>query len=86
MDYNFNFLTPGTFEHLVQSLSRKILGNGLITFGDGPDGGREATFEGKAPSPGETDCWEGRWVIQAKFKAREDNKKDFNWWISTIMT
>ena len=26
MDYNFNFLTPGTFEHLVQSLSRKILG------------------------------------------------------------
>lgn len=79
MDYNFNFLTLGTFEHLIQSLSRKILGNGLITFGDGPDGGREATFEGKAPFPSNEECWTGRWVIQAKFKAREDKKKDFNW-------
>ena len=79
MDYNFNFLTPGTFEHLIQSLSRKILGNGLTTFGDGPDGVREATFDGKAPFPSEKKCWKGKWVIQAKFKAREDNKKDFNW-------
>jgi hypothetical protein len=66
MDYNFNSLTPGTFEHLVQSLSRKILGNGLITFGDGPDGGREATFDGEAPSPCEKKCWKREWVIQGR--------------------
>jgi len=82
MDYNFDALNPRDFEHLIQSLARKILGNGLITFGDGPDGGREATFEGKAPFPGEADCWEGNWIIQAKFKSRaakETNKSACDW-------
>jgi hypothetical protein len=55
------------------------LGNGLITFGDGPDGGREAAFEGEAPFPGEKECWEGKWIIQAKFKTRDEDKDDFNW-------
>lgn len=79
MDYNFNSLDSRSFEHLIQALSRKILGDSLIAFGDGPDGGREATFEGKVKFPNENENWGGKWILQAKFKTREDNKNDFNW-------
>ena len=84
MDYNFYSLNPRTFEQLIQSLARKLLGNGMITFGDGPDGGREAVFDGRAPFPGPKDCREGRWILQAKFKSRvahaqDDHKANFNW-------
>ena len=84
MDYNFYSLNPRTFEQLIQSLARKLLGNGMITFGDGPDGGREAVFDGMAPFPGPKDCREGRWILQAKFKSRtlhawDDRKTNFNW-------
>jgi hypothetical protein len=41
MEYNFYSLNPRTFEQLIQSLARNLLGNGTITFGDGPDGGRD---------------------------------------------
>ena len=36
------------FEELTQSLAIKHFGPGVEIFGEGPDGGREATFEGKA--------------------------------------
>jgi hypothetical protein len=55
MDYNFYSLNPRTFEQLIQSLARKLLGNGMITFGDGPDGGREAVFDGMAPKEKDKD-------------------------------
>jgi hypothetical protein len=79
MNYTFNHLSPDIFENLIQSLSRKILGNSTLTFGAGPDGGREATFEGMAPFPSEKECWQGKWIIQAKFRNRPDSKTDFNW-------
>lgn len=80
MDYNFNGLNTTVFEELIQSLTRKILGNGQITFGAGADGGREATFQGKAPFPSQKENWEGYWIIQAKFKARDFAKEDnFSW-------
>ena len=34
------------FEQLVVSLCRKEFGPSVQVFGDGPDGGREATFDG----------------------------------------
>jgi hypothetical protein len=46
MNYDLNRLNPIEFEHLIQSLLKKIIGQGTITFGQGPDGGREATYEG----------------------------------------
>lgn len=46
MNYDLNGLNPIEFEHLIQSLLKKIIGQGTITFGQGPDGGREATYEG----------------------------------------
>jgi len=61
MDYDLTGLGPREFEHLVQALCVPVLGPGVSSFGDGQDGGREATFRGpvewsKAPG-GER--WEG---------------------------
>jgi len=81
MTYDFNRLDPQSFEHLVQALARKILGNGTVSFGAGPDGGREATFEAKAPYPSLAEPWDGYWVVQAKFRAvgAPGEEKDVAW-------
>ena len=80
-DYDLTGLSSRSFEHMVQALACNILGPGIVVFGDGPDGGREATFRGKLsgfPSPGES--WDGYVVVQAKFcqrpkgKPKEDGK------------
>jgi hypothetical protein len=69
-DYNFAGLSPRSFEHLVQALAVRILGPGLTVFGDGPDGGREATFQGRMTFPSLSASWDGYCVIQAKFLQR----------------
>jgi hypothetical protein len=45
-DYELTRLGSRAFEQLVVSLCRSELGRGVQVFGDGPDGGREATFDG----------------------------------------
>ncbi len=65
--YDLDGLGDVEFEHLVQTLLKVVIGNGTTTFGTGPDGGREATFQGKAPYPSLSDQWEGLWIFQAKF-------------------
>ena len=79
MYYNLNNLGSQNFEHLIQSLCKKILGEGVSIFGAGPDGQREATFEGRADYPSCSDCWTGYWVIQAKFKESNTKKADYPW-------
>jgi hypothetical protein len=50
-DYNLNGLNPREFEHLVQALALAVIAPGVMPFGDGPDGGREATFRGRMAYP-----------------------------------
>jgi len=45
-DYDLTRLGSRSFEQLIVSLARRELGPAMKVFGDGPDGGREATFEG----------------------------------------
>jgi hypothetical protein len=79
-DYNLNGLSTRSFEQLVQALGAKTLGPGTVIFGDGPDGAREATFEGTVNYPSSADQWNGYIVIQAKFKQRlEGTTKDGEW-------
>jgi hypothetical protein len=54
VDFDLTRLGDREFEHLSQALALQVLGPGLSVFGDGPDGGREATFEGRMrfPEPG----------------------------------
>src|SRR5437588_7356284 len=69
-DYNLTGLNPRDFEHLVQSLGKKIIAPGLTPFGDGPDGGREATFDGKMSYPSISTSWDGYLIVQCKFHKR----------------
>ena len=65
--YDLNKLNDSEFESLFQSLLKKVIGLGTITFGVGPDGGREATYSGEAPYPSPTYKWKGNWVFQTKY-------------------
>ena len=70
MDYDFSRLSTRSFEQLIQALSLSIIGPGVTIFGDGPDGGREATFEGMSNFPDKASPWKGYGIIQAKFRQR----------------
>ena len=78
---NFQGFSPDSFEQFIRALSLKVIGPGVTVFGNGPDGGREATFQGKInfPFPPNT-AWDGYGVLQAKFKEKvEDTQKDQKW-------
>lgn len=78
---DFQGFSPDSFEQFIRALSLKVIGSGVTVFGNGPDGGREATFQGKInfPFPPST-IWDGYGVLQAKFKEKtEGTQKDQNW-------
>ena len=84
-DYDLSRLTSRSFEHLIQALAARVMGAGIVVFGDGPDGGREATFERKVPFPSLVDPWEGYGVLQAKFRQRSGNtQQDGSWAVNQL--
>lgn len=86
MDYDLRPLGTRNFEHMIGALLEAELGIKVGHFGDGPDGGREATYDG--PLEGLADQsldWAGYVVIQAKFKQRPDGTSaDQDWLIGEI--
>lgn len=65
--YHYEELSPAQFEDLVVDLCKILLGEGTRGFASGPDGGRDARFDGVTsnyPSAGAP--WGGTTVIQAK--------------------
>lgn len=79
-DYKLEGLSPRTFEHLVQALAVTAITPTLTPFGDGPDGGREATFNGPCKYDVKQAPWDGHGVIQAKFLQRpRDPGLDGKW-------
>lgn len=81
MDYDLTRLGTREFEHLTQALAKSVLGPGVSVFGDGKDGGREATFRGPVTYPHEGQQWDGYGVVQAKFRQRSGSaiKPDVTW-------
>lgn len=71
MDYDFTQMGAREFEHLCSALLFSVIGTEVSTYGDGPDGGREATWNG-LPGPMSTlpSTWDGYGVLQAKFRQR----------------
>lgn len=65
--YRLEALGSEEFEKLSQSIVQKMIGCGAKIYGLGKDGGREASFEGKAPYPSMSEQWDGKWIFQAKF-------------------
>ncbi|MFE1595446.1 ABC-three component system protein [Nocardia sp. NPDC058705] len=67
MAYPYEDLDDSQFERLVVQCSRKLFGAGVQSFSTGPDGGRDARFEGAAERfPSAASPWTGITVIQAK--------------------
>ncbi len=75
-DYQLHTLGTREFEHLTQALAVKTIGPMVSVFGDGPDAGREATWNGQAPTLSEQGNWNGYGVLQAKFQARPSKPSD----------
>ncbi len=77
----FDSFGPDSFEQLIRSIAVRALGPGVTVFGNGPDGGREATFRGRIPYPfPPSEQWAGYGVLQAKFKERrEDTATEQAW-------
>lgn len=88
MDYDLTRLGTREFEHLTQALAKSVLGPGVSVFGDGKDGGREATFRGPVTYPHKGQQWDGYGVVQAKFRQRSASaiKPDVDWMEGAIRT
>lgn len=67
-DYALEELGPRAFEQLSVALTRTVAGPGLRVYCAGPDGGREATYDGRISWSKHDDgpAWDGYTVVQAK--------------------
>jgi hypothetical protein len=85
MDYDLTRLNTRSFEQLVQALATAVVGPKLIVYGDGPDGGREATFDG-LPARAFHKTWNGYGIIQAKFRQYPDSepRRNATWVIEQL--
>ena len=71
--YPLHYLNDTEFENLATLICRKILGEAVIPFAKGTDGGRDGRFHGKANCfPSEAEPWNGKIVIQAKHTTKEN--------------
>lgn len=71
--YPLHYINEDDFENLVTLICRKILGEGVIPFAKGTDGGRDGRFHGKANLfPSISEPWSGKIVIQAKHTTKEN--------------
>jgi hypothetical protein len=67
--YDWSKLGERRFEDLCRALAVHVLGPEVQAFGDGPDGGREASFDGPVRyAPGAGGPWNGYGVLQAKYR------------------
>jgi hypothetical protein len=79
-DYRLDRLSPRLFEHVIQALASGAITSTITPFGDGPDGGREATFEGPTDYGPASAPWNGYGIIQCKYKVRAATpKQDAEW-------
>ena len=66
--FPLHYLDDKEFENLATLICRKVLGEAVIPFAQGTDGGRDGRFHGKANCfPSESEPWNGKIVIEAKF-------------------
>ncbi|WP_158856307.1 ABC-three component system protein [Lunatibacter salilacus] len=72
--YPLHYINEDDFENLATLICRKILGEAVIPFAKGPDGGRDGRFHGKANFfPSLSDPWNGKIVIEAKHSSKESS-------------
>ena len=79
--YDFSRFSPQSFERFAQALATSFLGPGVQVYGSGPDGGREASFEGKLNLSTHGTQWDGYVVVQAKYRAISKSGTDDAVWL-----
>lgn len=85
MDFEFKTFSTRSFERFAQAMALHVLGNGVLVFGDGPDGGREATYEGLLDYPSDREKWSGYTVMQAKFlQVPGSPREDADWLVKQL--
>lgn len=83
--YDLTQLDTHSFEHLVNFIALKVLGNGITGFAAGADGGRDGFLLGKADYPTSADSWEGTWYIQSKFHKPNLSSNAQHWLIREVI-
>ncbi|MFD4691254.1 NACHT domain-containing protein [Streptomyces sp. NPDC058463] len=85
MRFDLYRLGSREFENLTQAIATAEIGPFMTMFGAGPDGGREATFQGKVQNPTGEAIWNGYGVLQAKFKeVQAPPREEATWLIREI--
>lgn len=86
MDFDFKMFSTRSFERFAQAMAVHVLGQGVLVFGDGPDGAREAAYEGILTAfPSQDDQWTGYTVMQAKFRQVPGTpQEDANWLVAQL--
>lgn len=83
MAYEFSRFSTQSFERLIQALATDVVGARVRIYGAGPDGAREATYEGKCRIGAED--WDGYLVFQAKYhQAANDLARNTAWLIAQV--
>lgn len=87
-DYDLNSPGPRNFQHIVQAIAQKVVAPGVVVFGDGKDGARDLTFDGKMDFPSASSPWNGYLVVGCKHRQRPTNDltKDGDWAIAQLKT
>jgi hypothetical protein len=81
MVYDFHKFSPQSFERFSQAMVSKKLGPGVQIYGAGPDGAREASFEGRLAISTHGSVWDGYVVVQAKHRASPRRGADDAAWL-----
>jgi len=80
MAYDLTQLGERSFEDLMRALAVRTLGPSVRAFGDGPDGGREAVFDGRVNYvTSSSGPWVGYGVMQAKYRRSGAGNNDAQW-------
>jgi hypothetical protein len=80
-DYNLYGLNSRTFQQMIQALAVQKLAPGIVVYGDGKDGARDASFQGKINYPSSVDQWDGYLIVQVKYRQKpfDDTGKAGQW-------
>lgn len=82
--YDLTQLDSTSFENLVNFLALKVLGNGVVGFSPGPDGGRDGYLHGTSNYISDSEAWHGHWFIQSKFHKQHLSTNNQSWLIKQV--
>jgi hypothetical protein len=71
LKYRLDLLGWYSFESLVLTLLKAVIGSGVTSLGGAKDSGQDASFVGKASFPSKDTSWEGQWIFQVKYSQLE---------------